>query len=151
MRIYDIFTPEITDIINTVTSNDFYNLDYGWSSAPNFVEPMTNTLNYLTYTVPYGLDVKIDKMDVKITAEVPGVRSEDVEIDIDRKNLTIKAKKSVGDARIYEFSYAFQFLVDPDSASAHLECGILEILVQKHQKDAPRRLELVPTQQAIEK
>ena len=143
LNLNKFFNSSTNDLINSVFSNDFWeynqspNIKY-WYTTPD--PPMDYPLNYLHYDFSTGLDVKNEKNQFTITAEVPGARPEDVEIDIDRKNLHIRARKSIGNQRFFEFQYNFPISVDPDESEATLEHGILTIIAKKHSKDAPRRL-----------
>jgi HSP20 family protein len=90
---------------------------------------------------------------VKIVAEVPGVKPEDVKLSLENNLLTIRGeKKQEAEERServhrYERSYgAFEraFMlpstVDGDKISAEYQNGILTILVPKAERARPREI-----------
>jgi HSP20 family protein len=98
-------------------------------------------------------DVFEDKDAVKIVAELPGVKPEDVKLSLENNLLTIRGeKKQEAEERSerihrYERSYgAFErafvlpSTVDGDNISAQYQNGILTILVPKAERARPREI-----------
>jgi HSP20 family protein len=98
-------------------------------------------------------DVFEDKEAVKIVAELPGVKSEDVKLSLENNLLTIRGeKKQEAEERServhrYERSYgsferAFVLpsTVDGDKISAQYQNGVLTILVPKAERARPREI-----------
>ena len=98
-------------------------------------------------------DVFEDKDAVKIVAELPGVKPEDVKLSLENNLLTIRGeKKQEAEERSerihrYERSYgsferAFVLpsTVDGDKISAQYQNGILTILVPKAERARPREI-----------
>ena len=98
-------------------------------------------------------DVFEDKEAVKIVAEVPGVRPEDVRISLENNLLTIRGEKKQQaeekNERVhrYERSYgAFErtfslpTTVDPDRIVANYEHGILTVSIPKAERARPREI-----------
>ena len=94
------------------------------------------------YAMPVELHEKDNEYSVK--AELPGVKKEDLDIDIDKNHITINAKKEEQhkeDTKGYrksEFKYGefsrtvyFPQEIDVEKTSAKLEHGILEIEAPK--------------------
>jgi HSP20 family protein len=98
-------------------------------------------------------DVSEDKDVVKIVAEVPGVRPEDVKISLENNLLTIRGEKKQDaeekNERVhrYERSYgAFErtfslpSTVDPDRIVADYQHGILTVSIPKVERARPREI-----------
>jgi HSP20 family protein len=102
-----------------------------------------------------AVDVFEDKTTVKIVAELPGVKSEDVKLSIENNVLTIggekrqEAEEKTERVHRYERSYgvferafALPNSVDPDKIEARYENGILTVTVPKMEKARPREIPL---------
>lgn len=106
-----------------------------------------------------GMPVEIDEKDKEycVKAELPGVKKEDLDIDLEKNRLTISAKKEeehkedMKGFRKSEFKYGefsrtvyFPEEIDIDKTSAKLEHGILRIEAPKlnAEKIASKKLEI---------
>ena len=106
-----------------------------------------------------GMPVEIEEKEKEycVKAELPGVKKEDLDIDLEKNRLTISAKKeeeSKEDTKGFrksEFKYGefsrtvyFPQEIDVDSTSAKLEHGILCITAPKieHKDDSRKKLEI---------
>lgn len=100
-----------------------------------------------------AVDVFEDKNAVKIVAELPGVKPEDVKLSVENSVLTIRGeKKQEAEEKTervhrYERSYgaferafALPNSVDPDKIEASYGNGILTISVPKAEKARPREI-----------
>ncbi|HET9726658.1 MAG TPA: Hsp20/alpha crystallin family protein [Gemmatimonadales bacterium] len=98
-------------------------------------------------------DVFEDQDAVKIVAEVPGVRPEDVKISLENNLLTIRGEKrqqaeeKTERVHRYERSYgsferAFSLptTVDPDKIAASYTNGILTVTIPKAERARPREI-----------
>ncbi len=98
--------------------------------------------------VPVSLDVSENDDKLTVTAEVPGVKEDDLDVSITGDVLTIKGEKNVEDERkeddyhVVERSYgSFQrslrlpFDVDEQSVDARFKNGILTIDVPKPKEE----------------
>ena len=98
-------------------------------------------------------DVFEDKDAVKIVAEVPGVRPEDVKLSLENNLLTIRGEKKQHaeetSERVhrYERSYgtfertfALPTTVDPDRIIANYAHGILTVSIPKAERARPREI-----------
>jgi HSP20 family protein len=98
-------------------------------------------------------DVFEDKESVKIVAELPGVKPEDVKLSLENNLLTIRGeKKQEAEERServhrYERSYgsferAFVLpsTVDGDNISAQYQNGVLSVIVPKAERARPREI-----------
>ena len=134
----DGFIKSVNDEINTILNRSFDSL------FPEFVynEDYTDT-NKLSMPV----ELHEHEKDYCVQAELPGVKKEDLDIDIDKNHLTINAKKeekteekeshyTKSEFRYGEFSRTIYFPedIDVDHTDATLEHGILKICAPK--KDA---------------
>jgi HSP20 family protein len=87
-----------------------------------------------------------DKDAVRLLAELPGVRPEDVKLSVENNLLTIRGEKQQqsGDRRGrvhgFERSFALPSTIDPDRISASLEHGILTVTIPKAQRARPREI-----------
>lgn len=98
-------------------------------------------------------DVFEDKDAVKIVAEVPGVRPEEVKLSIENNLLTIRGEKQqqaeerTERVHRYERSYgtfertfSLPTTVDPDQIVATYEHGILTVTIPKAERARPREI-----------
>lgn len=101
------------------------------------------------------IEIKDNKDDYVIRAELPGVKKEDLDIDLNNNYLTIKAKKTEEHQeqedtyKKSEFKYG-EFArsvylpqeVDAEKVEANLEHGILKIKAPKleHEKDKTKKI-----------
>jgi HSP20 family protein len=98
-------------------------------------------------------DVFEDRDSVKIVAEIPGVRPEDVKISIENQVLTIRGeKKQVAEEKtervhryersygLFERSFALPNLVDADKVEAKYDNGILTVTLPKAERARPREI-----------
>lgn len=101
------------------------------------------------------VDVFEDKDSVKIVAEIPGVKPEDVNVSLENNVLTIRGeKKQVAEEKtdrvhryersygMFERSFALPATVDPDRIEASCENGVLTITVPKAERARPRQIEI---------
>lgn len=112
---------------------------------------------YLEEMDKYSIPVEVsDKCrDYEIKAELPGVKKEDLDIDIDKNYIIINAKKeeeTIEGEKTYkksEFKYGefsrtvyFPEEIDVDKTEAKLEHGILKIHASKRysEKDVKKKL-----------
>ncbi len=131
----DSFIKSVNDEINTILNRNFDSL------FPEFVynEDYTDT-NKLSMPV----ELHEHEKDFCVQAELPGVKKEDLDIDIDKNYITINAKKEEeheekdshykkSEFRYGEFSRTVYFPkdIDVEKTTAKLEHGILKINAPK--------------------
>lgn len=90
-----------------------------------------------------------------VTAEVPGVNVDDINISVEGQSLEMTGKRNepdIGDGKEYhrrernvgtfkrEISLPFE--VDPDSVSASYQNGVLTVEMDRHEKDKPRKIQV---------
>jgi HSP20 family protein len=98
-------------------------------------------------------DVFEDPETVKIVAEVPGVRPEDVKLSLENNLLTIRGeKRQQAEERTervhryersygsFERSFALPNTVDPEKITAKYENGILTVTIPKAERARPREI-----------
>jgi HSP20 family molecular chaperone IbpA len=102
------------------------------------------------------LDVYETNDAIVVEAQVPGIKEENIEINIDGNVLTINAtqketeeqkdkKKTVyKSTRQTSFSYSTNLprIVDPSKAEAEVEQGVLKITIPKSEEDKPKKIEV---------
>lgn len=102
-----------------------------------------------------ALDVRANDEEIVFTADVPGVKEEDLEITLDDGVLTIKGqrryqgngKDKVWLGRSYgSFSRSFTLpdTVDPEHLTADLADGVLTVRVGQQPKAKPRKITIAP-------
>jgi HSP20 family protein len=117
--------------------------------------PLPESGSSLTSAWLPPVDVFEDKDAVKIVAEIPGVRPEDLQLSIENNVLTIRGEKrqtsedttdrvhryerSYG---MFERSFVLPATVDPDRIEATIDGGVLTISVPKVEKARPRQIEV---------
>jgi HSP20 family protein len=98
-------------------------------------------------------DVFEDKDAVKLLAELPGVRPEDVKLSVENGLLTIRGEKQQQsrdrNGRVHSFersygrferSFALPSTIDPERISASFEHGILTVTIPKAERARPREI-----------
>ena len=98
-------------------------------------------------------DVFEDKDAVKIVAEVPGVRPEDVKISLENDLLTIRGEKKQEaeqkSERVHRYertygsfkrAFSLPTSVDPDKVAAGYANGILTVTIPKAERARPREI-----------
>lgn len=138
----DTFLKSVNDEISSILSRNMEGL------FPDYSFPDEDKL-----AIPVELKEKDNKYTVK--AELPGVKKEDLDIDIDKNYITINAKKEEEkeeDEKTYkktEFSYGefsrtvyFPQEIDVENTKAKLEHGVLKIDAPKlaKEKDYKKKL-----------
>ena len=98
-------------------------------------------------------DVFEDKDAVKIVAEVPGVRPEDVKISLENNLLTIRGEKrqqaEENNERVHRYertygsferAFALPTTVDPEKIAANYANGVLTVSIPKAERARPREI-----------
>ena len=101
-------------------------------------------------------DIREESDRFVITADVPGVPVEDIEVTVNDGHLTVKGERDVkrvdenhgGHVRYerisgkFERTFGLPDTADNDSVSAQSRDGVLEIVVKKRESVQPRRIEV---------
>jgi HSP20 family protein len=82
------------------------------------------------------VDVFDSDKAVQVVAEMPGIEKEDVELNVEGRELEIKASR--GDRKYHEF-VELPADIDIDSAKASYKNGVLDITLNKVQKPARKK------------
>lgn len=78
----------------------------------------------------------VDSTGIKI--EMPGVRSEDLDVSVEGKTLRISAKSRHG--KEYSYAYSLRASVDESGIEARLQDGLLEISLPKKTESKARKI-----------
>ncbi len=97
-----------------------------------------------------AVDIYEDPHEYRVIADLPGVRQQDVGIDLERGELVVFAKRQVareGEAlalgrQVGDFRRVFRIPEDLDATKieASLEGGVLQIRLPKSERAKPRRI-----------
>ena len=128
----DGFIKSVNDEISSILNRNFDSL------FPEYI--FTEDMDKLTIPV----EIKEKDNEYQVKAELPGVKKEDLDIDIDKNHIIINAKKEEdteentksyrkSEFRYGEFSRSVYFPMDIDveKTNAKLEHGILKITAPK--------------------
>lgn len=107
------------------------------------------TRNVPTFIPP--VDIYESKAELTLLADMPGVPIENVEIDLNRDQLTIKGSATLDDGRpnalVQEYSagdYLRQFTlsreIDREGIAASMKDGVLKVVLPKAEVAKPRRI-----------
>lgn len=101
------------------------------------------------------VDVFEDKDAVRITAELPGVKAEDVRISMENNVLTIRGEKRQGAEEstervhryeryygVFERSFTVPSTVDAEHIKASYDLGVLTVRLPKMERAKPRQIEV---------
>lgn len=102
-----------------------------------------------------AIDIREEKDKYVVTADLPGLRKEDVEVTFENDVLTITGERKVqveqNDSRLHRseryfgrFSRALRFPGDarPDQISATFKDGVLEVTVPKSEEAKARKIQV---------
>ena len=100
-------------------------------------------------------DIFEDKEGIRIVAEVPGVKPEDVRLSLENNTLTIRGeKKQVSEDKteqvhrfertygVFERSFGLPTTVDPDKVEAEYNNGLLTVSLPKVERAKPREIQV---------
>jgi len=102
-------------------------------------------------------DVMETEKEIRVHTEMPGMRSEDIEVDVENNVLTIRGEKREereegGDDVRYHLSerrygtltrsFVLPRDVDAESISANFDNGVLEVVIPKSERARRRRIEI---------
>jgi HSP20 family protein len=90
---------------------------------------------------------------IALTAELPGVKSEDLDVQVFRDTVTLRARRAAPDdvkayhrqeRRYGEFARTVNlpFRVDPERVEASMENGVLRLSLHRPEEDKPRRIKV---------
>ena len=106
-------------------------------------------------SLTFGLDMFEHKDELVVRAELPGIKKKDIDINLERGRLTIKAEKKreevVEDTTYYrcercfgqyQRSVSLPFDVDTEKASSTFDGGLLEIRLPKAEEAKAKHIEV---------
>ena len=115
--------------------------------------PFTSDAGTVTSAWFPPCDILEDKDSLRIVAELPGIKPEDVKISLENNTLTIRGeKKQIADERVervhraersygaFERSFALPNTIDPERVDATFENGVLTITLPKVERARPREI-----------
>jgi HSP20 family molecular chaperone IbpA len=95
-----------------------------------------------TYAPP--VDIYENKDEILIFADVPGVTQEELDIQLDKDQLTIEARRSATTGGEQAFDYKRTFVVprgiDAEKIGANLQSGVLKLTLPKSAAMKPRQI-----------
>lgn len=106
-------------------------------------------------------ELKVDGSDAVVRIDLPGVAPEDVAVDLDQGELTVRGerKPSPGDEEeivaqerpmgVVERSVRLPWMVDPTATEAELKHGVLTIRLRKAPELEPRRIDVQVNNEAV--
>lgn len=108
-----------------------------------------------------AVDVRANETEIVFTADVPGLKQDDLDVTLEEGTLTIKGqrryegndKDKVWLGRSYgefEKSFALPDTVDPEKLTAELADGVLTVRVPQQPKVKPRKITVTPRLTAAE-
>lgn len=92
------------------------------------------------------VDIYENKDELVIMADLPGVTSEDLKVNIENDQLNIEARRSDLGPGEQPFEYRRSFTVpggiDAEGIVAHLQGGVLKVVLPKPASMKPRQIEV---------
>ena len=146
-REVDTFENEIERLFNESLEESL-----GLSSLPTLREISETSL--LTQAVP-RVDIFEDKDNYVVTAELPGLKREEVEVKLEDSTLSIKGERKLENEdkkkgyhlleRYYgAFSRSFTIpsTIDASKVEAKMESGVLKVVLPKKEESRPKQIEV---------
>jgi HSP20 family protein len=103
-----------------------------------------------------SVDVKEDESQIVVRVELPGVRSEDIDLELSGDTMTIRGEKKFEDEeksgsyvrieRLYgrfQRSFTLNAQIDQDSIAASFKDGVLTVRLPKSQVSKRKKVEVV--------
>jgi len=98
-----------------------------------------------------SVDVQTTESELTLSLDVPGLKQEDLELQIENGVLTVKGeRKYKGDTRerawlgrsygAFRASYTLPDYVDLEHVTAHLADGVLTVRAPKHERAKPKKI-----------
>jgi HSP20 family protein len=112
----------------------------GFSLLSPWLEPSTSSRHVAT-------DVQEDEANYEVSLDLPGVKKEDIKLDLTDRTLSVSAErkvKSEGQEQSYSLRRSFTLPrnVAGDSITAKLEDGVLTLRLPKTEQARPRSIEV---------
>lgn len=128
-----------------------------WRELNAFTDPLSRFFDIISDFTPRAEypNVNIWKGDnaVKMSIRLPGVKPEDIDININRDTITIKGTRKSEDVQegtnvirqerisgSFTRSFSLPFAVDNDAVDARYKDGILTITLPKAKSEQPRKI-----------
>ena len=109
--------------------------------------PVTNGQEKVVRGFAPAVDVHEDAEKIELHADLPGVKQEDIDVQIDKGVLTIKGERKLanrGERNTGAFSRAFTLpdTVDVEKIGAALKDGVLTLTLPKRPEEKPRQIKV---------
>ena len=101
-------------------------------------------------TVSPAVDVYTNADAILLLADIPGVAGDDLDVQIDRKTMTIEGRRTLtgvgpeGASSVASVIYRRQFLlpngIDREHVTAHTDDGVLTVRIPRSEETKPRRI-----------
>lgn len=108
-----------------------------WDRTPSFNDVLrpgfrTWTPARLTDFSSPVADIREDSERIVVTLDIPGVHATDIDVDVQTHRLTIHAaRRRANSSRSYNQQWTFGATLDAENAFAHLEDGVLTVVLPK--------------------
>jgi len=100
------------------------------------------TADYEKKNLPFAY-VQENKGEYSVEVELPGVRKEDISVDMDNGVLSVKALRKRGEEEIhYERHFRLADEVDTSRIVATHENGVLKLTIGRKPEATPQRIEI---------
>ena len=116
-----------------------------WSGLDQEISSLFNSVltDNATRSIPVSL--REDKDNLLVTAELPGVAREDVNVELTDDVLSLSATRKVQDAEAeqtiaFARSFPLPYAVQADKIAAELKDGILRLTLPKAEAIKPRKI-----------
>ena len=75
--------------------------------------------------------------EITLTVDMPGVQKKDIELNVDKHGVTVKAET---EDRDYSCNKLFKTVLNPDKVTAKFNNGVLDIKIQKAEEDKGKKI-----------
>lgn len=83
------------------------------------------------------VDITEDEQAVRMTAEIPGYKPENVKVSLENRMLTMSGEKANG---TFRRSFTVSSTIDTDKIEASIEHGVLAVMLPKAEKAKAREI-----------
>lgn len=96
-----------------------------------------------------GIKLYSGENEAIVRAEVPGIKSEDVDLEVEEDRLSIRLKRNAEEGEAirqerpageFEKVVRLPFRADSESVKAELKSGVLMVRLERAQEDRPRKI-----------
>lgn len=110
--------------------------------SPLFMADLLHDFDPVTASSPVGYDVSEHDDHFMVSFDMPGVKQEDIKIELQKNQLIISGERSGRTQSRYERTFTLPETVNSEKIEAQYENGVLNLALPKAEVAKPRTIEV---------